>query len=81
MTSTGISGLWMVESVDSIKLASQLNKLWELEDREEKLNVMLQINTSHEKGNAIDRVLSFIICQQVNQVVRQRRAWILLSTL
>lgn len=41
----------MVESVDSIKLASRLNKQWELEDRDEKLNIMLQINTSHEEGN------------------------------
>ena len=40
----------MIESVDSIKLASQINKQWELEDREEKLNVMLQINTSGEEG-------------------------------
>lgn len=43
----------MIESVDSIKLASQLNKYWELEDREEKLNLMLQVNTSHEEGNNI----------------------------
>ena len=48
---TDVSGLWMIESVDSIKLASQLNKQWELEDREEKLNIMLQINTSAEEGN------------------------------
>ena len=47
---TDVSGLWMIESVDSIKLASQINKQWELEDREEKLNVMLQINTSGEEG-------------------------------
>ena len=53
MTLTDISGLWMIESVDSIKLASQLNKQWELEDRDEKLNIMLQINTSREKGNSI----------------------------
>ena len=53
---TGINGLWMVESVDSIKLASRLNKQWELEDREEKLNIMLQINTSQEEGN--DMIIS-----------------------
>ena len=40
----------MIESVNSIKLASQINKQWELEDREEKLNVMLQINTSGKEG-------------------------------
>ena len=50
LTITDVSGLWMIESVDSIKLASQLNKQWELEDREEKLNIMLQINTSAEEG-------------------------------
>jgi len=50
---TGISELWMIESVDSIKLASRLNKQWELEDRDEKLNVMLQVNTSQEEGSNI----------------------------
>lgn len=57
---TGIGGLWMIESVDSIKLASQLNKQWELEDRDEKLNIMLQINTSHEEGNSVVAVLNCI---------------------
>lgn len=56
---TGISGLWMIESVDSIKLASRLNKQWELEDRDEKLNIMLQVNTSHEEGNDIVTTLQF----------------------
>lgn len=48
----------MVESVDSIKLASRLNKQWELDDRDEKPNVMLQVNTSHEEGNI--KVLNFV---------------------
>ena len=47
----GVSGLWMVESVDSIKLAHLLNKHWGLDDRDEKLNVMVQVNTNREEGN------------------------------
>ena len=50
----------MIESVDSIKLASQLNKEWELEDREEKLNIMLQVNTSHAEGNGLIIALNSI---------------------
>jgi len=40
----------MVESVDSVKLARLLNKHWGLDDRDEKLNVMVQVNTSNEEG-------------------------------
>jgi len=43
----------MVESVDSIKLAQLLNKHWGLNTRDEKLNVMVQVNTSREEGNVI----------------------------
>ena len=46
----GVNQLWMVESVDSIKLADLLNKHWGLDDRDEKLNVMVQVNTSREEG-------------------------------
>ncbi|XP_065919292.1 pyridoxal phosphate homeostasis protein-like [Dysidea avara] len=47
-----VSGLWMVESVDSIKLAHLLNKHWGLDDRDEKLNVMVQVNTNREEGKS-----------------------------
>ncbi|XP_065919642.1 pyridoxal phosphate homeostasis protein-like [Dysidea avara] len=47
-----VNQLWMVESVDSIKLADLLNKHWGLDDRDEKLNVMVQVNTSREEGKS-----------------------------
>ena len=40
----------MVESVDTVKLARLLNKHWGLDDRDEKLNVMVQVNPSNEEG-------------------------------
>ena len=60
----------MIESVDSIKLACQLNKQWELEDREEKLNIMLQVNTSHEEGksNKIITALDSIHVCHIRQI-------------
>lgn len=67
-TLLSISGLWMIESVDSIKSACQLNKQWELEDRDEKLNIMLQINTSHEEGKSGCRPEeSFDIAQHITE--------------
>ena len=74
----------MIESVDSIKLAHQLNKQWELEDREEKLNIMLQVNTSHEEGSKIIIIIaldSIHVCHKANLVVGQRRALMWLSIL
>lgn len=72
----------MIESVDSIKLARQLNRQWELEDREEKLNIMLQVNTSHEEGNkGIMALDSIHVCHKANLVVGQRRALMWLSIL
>lgn len=46
-----IPNIHMIETVDSSKLADQLNKSWQkfgLPDS--KLNVMIQINTSNEQG-------------------------------
>lgn len=46
-----IPNLYMIETVDSTKLADQLNKSWEkFGQSDSKLNVMVQINTSNEKG-------------------------------
>ncbi|XP_050296528.1 pyridoxal phosphate homeostasis protein-like [Anthonomus grandis grandis] len=44
-----VPNLWMIESIDSIKLATQINKAWPnygLPDS--KLDVMIQVNTSRE---------------------------------
>ena len=41
-----VPGLWMVESVDSVKCARVLERWWE--GREERLRVLIQVNTSYE---------------------------------
>lgn len=47
----GSPGLFMVETVDSAKLADNLNKQWlKFRKGDEKLKVMVQINTSGEEG-------------------------------
>lgn len=47
----GSPGLFMVETVDSEKLADNLNKQWaKYRKAEEKLKVMVQVNTSGEEG-------------------------------
>lgn len=44
----------MVETVDSEKLADNLNKQWlKYRNEEGKLKIMVQINTSGEEGNLI----------------------------
>lgn len=41
----------MVETVDSAKLADNLNKQWgKLQQNDERLQVMVQVNTSAEEG-------------------------------
>lgn len=43
--------LFMIETVDSQKLADSLNKKWqEIRKSDDKLHVMIQINTSGEEG-------------------------------
>lgn len=50
----GSPGLFMVETVDSEKLADNLNKQWlKYRNEEGKLKIMVQINTSGEEGNLI----------------------------
>lgn len=46
----GVPNLWCVESVGSIKLASQLNTRWGNAQREHKLRVFIQVNTSAEES-------------------------------
>jgi pyridoxal phosphate enzyme (YggS family) len=43
-----VPGLYLVETVDSIKLASALNAAWEKQMKTERLKVMVQVNTSDE---------------------------------
>lgn len=48
----GVPSLYMVETVDKIKLANKLNKGCELVKREQPLKVMVQVNTSGEEQKA-----------------------------
>ncbi len=46
----GIPGLWMVETLDSLKLANKLNTYWGLREFDShSLKVLVQVNTSKEE--------------------------------
>lgn len=47
---TGVPNLFMIETVDSAKLATTLNSSWEKQNRVKPLNVMVQVNTSKEES-------------------------------
>lgn len=49
---TQIPNLYMIESIDSVKLANAVNKHVAKVDREEKLRVMVQVNTSGETSKS-----------------------------
>jgi pyridoxal phosphate enzyme (YggS family) len=44
-----VDNLYLVETVDSAKLATKLDSVWGEFNRENKLNVMVQVNTSNEQ--------------------------------
>lgn len=46
----GVPNLYMLETVDSAKLATAVDKAWEKLKRENKLKVMVQVNTSGEQN-------------------------------
>jgi len=46
----GVPNLFMVETVDSVKLASTLNSSWGKQNKPNPLNVMVQVNTSEEES-------------------------------
>lgn len=52
-----IPNLFMVETVDSEKLASALNNAYEKyrKTSDDRLRVMIQVNTSGEKGKCIEK--------------------------
>jgi len=43
-------GLHVIETIDSEKLASAVNDGWKKLNKENKLKIMIQVNTSNEKG-------------------------------
>lgn len=45
---TGCNNLFVMETLDSEKLAQNLNNTWEKMEKAESLNVMVQVNTSQE---------------------------------
>ena len=47
---TGVPNLFMIETVDSAKLASTLNSSWGKQNKTKPLNVMVQVNTSKEES-------------------------------
>ena len=47
---TGVPNLFMIETVDSAKLASTLNSSWGKQNKPSPLNVMVQVNTSKEES-------------------------------
>lgn len=46
----GVPNLFMVETVDSVKLANSLNVSWGKLNKPSPLNVMVQVNTSKEES-------------------------------
>lgn len=48
----GVPNLFMIETVDSAKLASALNSSWEKQRKPNPLNVMVQVNTSEEQSKS-----------------------------
>ncbi|XP_078358533.1 pyridoxal phosphate homeostasis protein-like isoform X2 [Oculina patagonica] len=48
----GVPNLFMIETVDSAKLASTLNSSWSKQNKPQPLNVMVQVNTSKEESKS-----------------------------
>lgn len=45
-----IPGLYIIETIDSEKLANAVNDGWKKLNKDGKLKIMVQVNTSNEKG-------------------------------
>lgn len=54
-----IPGLYLIETIDSEKLAKVINDGWKRLNKTSKLKVMVQVNTSNEKG-LLKNVLTWI---------------------
>ena len=46
-----VKNLYMVETIDSVKLADAVNSSWMKLEKMEKLKIMVQVNTSGEESN------------------------------
>lgn len=59
-----IPNLWMVETIDSTKLASTLHNSWSKTDNTNRLKILIQVNTSGEDTKAgcpVDSVLDLAV--------------------
>ncbi|WAR21573.1 PLPHP-like protein [Mya arenaria] len=56
-----LPNLYMVETVDSQKLAQTLNNVWEKHRRTGKLKVMVQVNTKGEETGDVEGLTRFVI--------------------
>lgn len=45
-----IPGLYLIETIDSEKLATAVNDGWKKRNKDTKLKIMVQVNTSNEEG-------------------------------
>ena len=59
--SPAVPNLFMLETVDSVKLADRVNSSWQKKGTSQKLKVMVQVNTSGEGS----KWLSLVICSFV----------------
>ena len=56
---SGCPNLYMIETIDSAKLADRVNNSWSAQQRGHPLNIMVQVNTSGESRKY--EVLSLVI--------------------
>lgn len=59
--SPAVPNLFMLETVDSVKLADRVNSSWQKKGSPQKLKVMVQVNTSGEDS----KWLLLMICRFV----------------
>lgn len=59
--SPAVPNLFMLETVDSVKLADRVNSSWQKKGSSQKLKVMVQVNTSGEDS----KWLFLMVCRLV----------------
>lgn len=62
--SVAVPNLFMLETVDSVKLADRVNSSWQKKGSPQRLKVMVQVNTSGEDSKW--QTLSLMICAFVS---------------
>jgi len=63
----------MIETVDSEKLADNLNSAWSKLNKEEKLKVLVQVNTSGEEGKIKHVQNVFNLISHIEIYYREKR--------